>query len=127
MSTAITPVTSRLNSVQRLACSEPWFSAACKRETRRSRSSVFRLRSNPSMGTVPMDESRFVRRSLSFDHLVGEAKQPRRHFDVERSRRLMVDDELKLGRPHNREVGGFRTLEDAAGIDADLTICVSEV
>ena len=36
-------------------------------------------------------------------------------------RRLQVDDQLELGRLHDRQVGGLRALEDAAGIDADLT------
>src|SRR6266516_6841015 len=33
----------------------------------------------------------------------------------------MVDDQLKLGRLHYRQVRGLRAFEDAAGIDASLT------
>ena len=40
---------------------------------------------------------------------------------------LQVDDELELGRLHDRQVGGLGALEDAAGIDADLTIRVRDV
>jgi hypothetical protein len=35
--------------------------------------------------------------SLLFDHLGGDAEQPGRHCDAERSRRSTVDEELKLG------------------------------
>jgi hypothetical protein len=34
--------------------------------------------------------------ALLFDHLVGAGEQPWRHLNVERSRRLKVDDELEL-------------------------------
>jgi hypothetical protein len=34
---------------------------------------------------------------------------------------LPVDDELELSRLHDRKVGGLGTLEDFAGIDANLT------
>ena len=59
------PVTSRLNSVQRPATSVQWFSAACKRQTRSSKFSIFRLRPNPNRDmndivTPQMDEPRFV-------------------------------------------------------------------
>ena len=37
-----------------------------------------------------------------FDDLVGDGEHPWRHLDVERSRRLKIDDELKLGRLNNR-------------------------
>ena len=35
---------------------------------------------------------------------------------------LSVDDQLELGRLHDRQVRGLGALEDATGIDADLTI-----
>ena len=40
---------------------------------------------------------------------------------------LQVDDELELGRLHDRQVGGLGALEDVAGIDADLTKHVRDV
>ena len=57
----------------------------------------------------------------------ASGEQRRRHLDAERPRRLQVDDELELGRLHDRQVGGLGALEDAAGIDADLTKRVCEV
>jgi hypothetical protein len=35
---------------------------------------------------------------------------------------LHIDDELKLGRPHHRQVGRFLALEDASNIDAGLLV-----
>jgi hypothetical protein len=40
---------------------------------------------------------------------------------------LKVDDELEFSRLQHRQVGGLRTFEDVAGIDANLTKCVREV
>ena len=37
-------------------------------------------------------------------------------------RGLEVDDELEPGRLIDRQVGGFLALEDAAGVDAGLTV-----
>ena len=37
---------------------------------------------------------------------------------------LEVDDQLELGWLQDRQVGGLRALEDAAGVDADLAICI---
>src|SRR5271157_4596044 len=66
-------------------------------------------------------------RNFSLDHLVG--KQLQLSWDVETKRlgRCHIDDELEFGRLHHRQVGGLGALEDAAGIDADLTIRVREV
>src|SRR5215510_12521093 len=50
----------------------------------------------------------------SFDHLVGAGEERRRHVEAERARGLQVDDELELGRAHDRQVGRFLALEDAA-------------
>ena len=35
-----------------------------------------------------------------------------------------IDDEFELGRLHDREIGGFRALQDAADIDAGLAVRV---
>ena len=40
---------------------------------------------------------------------------------------LSVDDQLELARLHDRQVRRLRALEDAADIDADLTICIRNV
>ena len=52
------------------------------------------------------------------------ASSDRRHCEAEHPGGLVVDDQLELGRLHNRQVCGLCALEDAAGIDADLTICI---
>ena len=65
--------------------------------------------------------------STSLDHLVGDGKESRRHLDAERPGGLQVDDELELGRLHDRQIGRLGALEDVAGIDAHLTITVREV
>jgi hypothetical protein len=67
------------------------------------------------------------RRHSLVDHLIGDCEQHWRHVDAERPRRTQVDDELELGRLHDRQVGGLGALEDAAGIDASLTKHVREV
>ena len=41
--------------------------------------------------------------------------------EAERPGGLEVDDQLEFGRLHNRKVGGLCALEDATGIDADLS------
>src|ERR1035441_5754424 len=62
-----------------------------------------------------------------FDHLVGDGEHARRYGEAERLSGRAVDDELEFGRLQHRQVGGFRALEDAAGIDADLMKRIREV
>ena len=38
-----------------------------------------------------------------------------------------VDDQLQLARLHDRQIRRLRALEDAGGIDADLTKCIRRV
>ena len=66
-------------------------------------------------------------RAALFDHLIGGDEQRLRHGQAEYTGGLVIDDELELARLHDRQVGGLRTLEDAAGIGAGLTICVDKV
>ena len=42
-------------------------------------------------------------------------------------RRLEVDDQLELGRLHDRQIGRLLALEDATGVDAGLTIGIGDV
>src|SRR6516225_3974001 len=46
-------------------------------------------------------------------------------FDSSRS--LKVNHKLELGRLLNRQIGGLGTFQDAAGVDADLAIGISNV
>ena len=62
-----------------------------------------------------------------FDHLVGDGKQRRGHFEAHHPGRLSVDDQLKLARLHDRQVRGPRAFENTTGVDADLTIAVQDV
>ena len=47
--------------------------------------------------------------------------------EAERLGGLEIDDQLELGRLHDRQVGRLLALEDAADIDADLTIRIRDV
>ena len=46
--------------------------------------------------------------------------------EAERLGGLEVDDQLELGRLHDRQVGRLLALENAAGIDAGLAICIGD-
>src|SRR5262245_47713276 len=63
-----------------------------------------------------------LRLAHSFDHLVGEREQRRRHFDAERARRLQIEHELEPGRLHDRNVGRLLALEDTARINAGQAV-----
>src|SRR5262249_39250099 len=64
--------------------------------------------------------------SRSFDHLVGHSEQRGWNGEPEHSSDLCVDDQFELGRLHHRQVRRLRTLKDAAGEGADLTIRIHE-
>jgi hypothetical protein len=59
--------------------------------------------------------------------ITSSAEQLVGHSDAEHPCRAGVDDQLKLGRLNNRQVSGLSTLENTAGIDANLTIRVPDV
>src|SRR5229473_1628650 len=50
----------------------------------------------------------------SFDYLVGAAKQRQRDGEAKRLGSLQIDDQLDLGRPHDRQVAGALALENPA-------------
>src|SRR3954447_12346816 len=60
----------------------------------------------------------------SFNHLAGAAEQRRRDVEAECHGCSEVDHKLELRGAVDRHVGGLGTLEDAAGIDADPSICI---
>src|SRR5215470_7192726 len=62
-----------------------------------------------------------------FDDLVGSGEQSRRDNKPERFGRLQVDDELKLGRAQDRQVGRSLALKNAPAIDPDLANEVRKV
>ena len=63
---------------------------------------------------------------LLFDHLVSEGEKRRRHGEAKHPGRLGIDDKLELGRLHDRQVRWLGALEDAASVDADLTIGIPQ-
>ena len=63
----------------------------------------------------------------SFDDLVGSGEQSRLDNKPERSGGLQVDDELKLVRPQDRQIGRPLALKNAPAIDADLADEVRKV
>src|SRR6516225_527362 len=60
------------------------------------------------------------------DDLVGNRHQRRWNRHTERACRLEIDDELKLRRLHDRQIGGLFAPENAAHIDAALAVTVVE-
>jgi hypothetical protein len=68
-----------------------------------------------------------LQQTFLFDHLVGAAGERQRDGDAERPGGLGIDDEVELGRLHDRQVAGLLALENAAGIDSDLAIGIIEV
>jgi hypothetical protein len=58
----------------------------------------------------------------SFDDLVGDGKQRRRHTDAKRPGGLEVDYEFEFRHLHHGEIGRLCTFENSGDIGADLRI-----
>ena len=61
-----------------------------------------------------------------FDYLVGGRQQRRWHGEAERPCGLQIYRQLEFRRLNDGEIGRLGTLEDLAGINADLAIHVTE-
>jgi hypothetical protein len=57
-----------------------------------------------------------------FDHLIRCGEERWRESKAERLGSLRVDHQLEFGGLLHWQIGGFRTLEDAASVVADLVI-----
>jgi hypothetical protein len=62
----------------------------------------------------------------SFDRLVGDGEQRRRHLDAQRLGSLEVNDQLELSRLHDWQVGRPLSLKNPACVDAYLAICIGK-
>ena len=65
-----------------------------------------------------------VRKLGLLDHHVRCGEQRRGYGEVKHPSGLVIDDQLKHGRLHDRQVCGSRALEDTTGIDADLVVSI---
>ena len=63
-------------------------------------------------------------RTSLFDHLVGAGEQRRRHCEAERFGRLEVYDQFNFCGLLDRQISWLLTLEDAARVNAGMTIRV---
>ena len=61
-----------------------------------------------------------------FDHLVGAAEQRKRESNAQRLGSIEVDDQLDFHRLLNRQVSRFGAVENPAGIDGGLAICIGK-
>ena len=57
--------------------------------------------------------------ATSFDHLVGAGDEGSRKIEAEGFCRLQVNDELELGRLHDKELVGMGSLDDAASENSE--------
>src|SRR5262245_12138279 len=73
-------------------------------------------------GTVEVPQEQ----KCSLDQFVGEREQSWRYRESKRFCGLEVDGELKLGRLLDGQLGRLGALQDAASVDAELTIRVLE-
>ena len=62
--------------------------------------------------------------AVSLNHLISGGQQRFRDGEAEGFGGLEVDDELELGRLHDRQVGRLGAVEDFASIDANLTVAL---
>src|ERR1044071_3859669 len=73
------------------------------------------------------DPTRTCNELPSFDHLGGLGQNRLRDSEAQRLRGLEVDDEIEFRRLLDWKIGRLLALQDAADVDARLTIHVQEV
>src|ERR1035437_9615794 len=61
-----------------------------------------------------------------FDHLVGELLELQGHVEAKRLCGLKVDDQLKLGRLHHRQICGTGALKNFTDMDTGLAMRISD-
>ena len=61
---------------------------------------------------VPESDIRIAATAPLFDHLVGNSEQFIRHVEAQCLGGVQVDDQLELGRLHDRKISGLLALED---------------
>src|SRR6516162_1004957 len=62
----------------------------------------------------------------SFDHLVGDGKDPGRNYKAKCLRSFEVDCHFKFGRLKDRQVCGPLAFQDPTGVNTDLAIASSK-
>src|SRR5947207_13131160 len=62
-----------------------------------------------------------------FDHLIGAGEERRGNVDADRLGGFQIDHEIELGCLLDRQLAGLIVSEDAADIDAGLTMRINEV
>src|SRR5262249_61232784 len=63
----------------------------------------------------------------SLDYRIRDSEQPVRQGEAEHAGGLCVDDQLEFVRLYDRQIRGLCTLEDAAGVKADLAPRIPQV
>src|SRR6516162_8545851 len=67
-----------------------------------------------------------LRLAHSFDHLVGDGEHSGWNIKAEHFCGLEIDHQLELGRLQHRQVGRFLAFENAANVDSNLSIGISQ-
>src|SRR6478752_6349337 len=61
-----------------------------------------------------------------FNHLVGKREKRRRYFESDNFCCSHIDNQLKLGRLHDRQIGWLGTFKDFSRVDSSLAVRFSD-